>query len=164
MDPKELEDRMEPDHLTSSDAAETLQAEFVEQTAEAAGKESPKKDDPKLRREYLFKFEWTDDRGKLWVGEFVNKILDIRKMQLAGVQRARFAMGMPVEAMDDAVLGLNLMVAHMMFSLTGKPAWAEDLLALDDVNLIQAIFAEVSAHEDTFRGGKPTEESSGKES
>ena len=157
MSKETLDERLEPKHLTGDEAKDVLQAE-AKALAEPEAGDEPKNDDPKLRKEYHFDFEWTDGRGRLWKGHFANKILDIRNQQLVGVQRARFALGMPIESLDDLTVEINLMAAHMMISLEEKPVWAEDLLALDDVRLLQELYMEVLAHEATFRGRGRTEE------
>lgn len=151
--PEELEQRLNPDHLTPGD-----QKDKVEKKAGALPgktKEEPEKDpeeDPKTRREYTFDFEWKDGRGKVWKGKFTNEMLSIRKRQLVGVLRSELGNNLPVDALDQFTQEINLMLAHLAFSLTKKPAWADDLSSLDDVRLVQEIYTEVAAHEATFLG------------
>ena len=155
---KEIKDRLDPKHLTSDDAKKALDQEVKALAAvDDEGKKEDPERDPKTQKKYPFDFEWTDENGKVWKGHFVNQILDIRTRQLVGVQRARFALGMPVESLDELTQEINLMVAHLTLSLTEKPVWAEDLLAMDDVRLLQEIYTEVLAHEARFRGREPAE-------
>lgn len=153
-----MAERLEPTHLTGEEMRETLTAEVKELAGrDKEGKKEDPERDSKTQKKYPFDFEWTDENGKVWKGHFVNQILDIRTRQLVGVQRARFALGMPVESLDELTLEINLMVAHLTLSLTEKPVWAEDLLAMDDVRLLQEIYTEVLAHEARFRGREPAE-------
>ena len=151
--PEELEKRLNPDHLTPDE-----QKKKVEDAAGAMPgktKEEPAKDpeeDPRTRREYTFDFEWKDGRGKGWKGKFTNEVLSIRKRQLVGVLRSELGNNLPVDALDQLTSEINLMIAHLAFSLTKKPTWADDLTNLDDVRLVQEIYTEVAAHEATFLG------------
>lgn len=153
---------LKPNHLADEipESTEELKAEV-----EKAGKLTPEKpkfdeDDPRAQREYSFEFNWVDGRGKAWSGSFINKILSIRDRQLVGVMRARLAAGMPVESLDTYTAEINLMIAHMTFSLTEQPSWAADLRSLDNVELLQALYTEVLGHEATFHGSGTSEDAS----
>lgn len=108
--------------------------------------------DPKLQKEYTFDFNWKDGRGKVWTGKFTNKVLSIREKQMAGVMRAKLADGLSADALDPLTVEINLMVSHLSYSLIKRPIWADDLLALENVNLLQEIYLEVASHEATFLG------------
>jgi len=133
-----------------------------------AEKQKPKKvepdpiEDPRAKREYPFHFSWTDGSGKVWEGSFTNRILSIRDRQNVGVMRSRLQAGVPVESLDELTYEINLMVAHMSYSIVKCPDWAEDLLSLTDVRLLQAIYEEVIAHEAFFLGYLKTPEGSEK--
>lgn len=142
MDPNELMKSVE--HLT-----ETETDDLVKEVEE---KEEPKVDSAKLNEEYKFNFKWTDGRGKVWEGFFVNEILSIAKQQAVGVLRAKLGDGLPVSSIDAFTNEINLMVAHMSISLKDYPDWAKDLRALKDASLLQAIYEEVASHEATFFG------------
>lgn len=136
-----------PDHL-STDA---LKAEAKD--AEAAAE--PKTADPRLCPTYTFDFAWRDPSGKVWEGRFTNKVLTIAERQQAGVMRARMAGGLPENSLDPLTSELNLMIAHLAFSLeeTEKmPEWAKDLRQVRYPRLVQALYREVSAHEAAFLG------------
>ena len=107
---------------------------------------------PKAQKEYTFNFNWTDGRGKLWRGEFTNKILNIGERSLVGNMRARLAGGLAANALDILAQEINYMLAHLAFSLVTKPDWAKELQELDDVRLLQEIYEEVSSHEVIFLG------------
>lgn len=111
-----------------------------------------KKQTEKEQEEYTFDFQWKNSAGKLWKGQFTNKILTIRDRQLAGLLRARLSGGMPTEALDELTSDINLMVSHLSYSLVKRPDWAEDLTGLVDVRLLTEIYLEVLEHENTFRG------------
>lgn len=137
------------DHLPST---EDMKAQ-VEQTV-APEKPPVPENDPRHQKEYTFEFKWTDGRGKVWQGTFRNRILSMRERSMAGIMRARLAGGQPYESLDILTREINLMVAHMTFSLAedDRPEWAKDLNAIDDVRLLQALYDEVLKHENTFFG------------
>jgi len=142
--PKHLQEEIEDDTRAMK---RTIEMEVGEK--EALQKEI-QKDDPKMKPKYTFSINWTDTQGKVWKGEFVNKILSIRDRQMVGVMRARLGNALPSESLDLLTQELNLMIAHLMFSLEVKPDWAEDLRDLQHVELLQDIYMEVMAHEAMF--------------
>jgi hypothetical protein len=149
--PEALRDRLRPDHLIPETTAELRQD--VEKTAEAEERQpGPDPKDPRLQKVYPFDFQWRDGRGKLWVGKFINHILNIRERSLRGLMRAKLAGGMPYESLDMLTAEQNLMVAHLTYSLEEAPDWAENLMSLTDPDLVAAIYEEVALHEATFRG------------
>lgn len=144
-----------PDHLRSAlpESIDDLKSAISRKVELEAG-EVPEKElsDPRMQREYSFDFQWKDGRGKIWKGKFTNKILSIRDRQLMGIMRSNLAAGISPANLDALTAEINLMVAHLSFSLSARPKWAEDLLALDDVRLLQEIYTEVVKHEGTFLG------------
>jgi hypothetical protein len=151
--------RLQPQHLRIPENTGELKEEIqkkVEQPAEEV-------ENPRGAREYTFQFSWKDGLGKIWKGEFTNKILSIRDRQMVGVMRARLATGLPAEALDAFTQEVNLMIAHMSFSLIKTPLWAKDLRDLDDVRLLQALYTEVLDHEATFHGYAKAPEAGAKE-
>ena len=152
MNADELKERMTPTHLEQADDMK----EDLEKEA-AKPQEKDPESDPKSQREYTFQFNWEDGQGKVWKGEFTNKMISIRERQLVGIMRARLAGGVPLEALDDLTAEINLIIAHLTFSLTKRPDWASDLQELDDIRIIQEIYGEVLAHEGTFLGYRKAE-------
>lgn len=145
---EDLKKRLEMDHLVP-ERTEDLKA-AIQKDVEAPPDKA--RDDPKGHERYSFELDWTDGRGKRWLGEFTNKILSLRERQLVGVMRARFAGGMPVSSVDEMTHEINLMLAHLAFSLVEKPDWAEELRNIQNVQLLQEIYAEAASHEATFLG------------
>ena len=146
-----------PEHLIEA-TTEELKAEV-----DSAVNEEKKEidlDDPKLQEEYVFAFSWKDGRGKLWKGQFCNKILDVSEMQAVGVLRAKLSGGIDFGALDPLTSELNLMISHLTYSLTEKPEWAKDLRKLKDISLLQELYGEVASHEATFFGYKGFERNS----
>lgn len=136
-----------PDHLSTDDLKEEVKA--------AEDQAVPKEDDPKLKPEYTFDFKWTDPTGKVWAGTFTNKILTIKERQRVGIMMARMSGGMPETSMDALTSELNMITAHLAFSLEDTeepPEWAKDLRDLRYTKLVQALFREVQSHESTFHG------------
>ena len=149
----EILDRLTPKHLQEEIEDDTRAMKRTIEM-EVGEKESLKKeiqkDDPKMKTKYAFSINWTDGQGKVWKGDFINKILSIRDRQMVGVMRARLGNALPSESLDILTQELNLMIAHLMFSLEAKPDWAEDLRDLQHVELLQNVYMEVMAHEAMF--------------
>lgn len=147
---EEVARRLTPAHLQIPENTEKLKEE-VQKLMEDSG-ESSILDDPRGQKEYTFDFKYKDGNGKIWKGRFTNKILTLRDRQGVGVVRARLAAGLPSEALDPLTAEINLMLAHMSFSLIERPEWAKDLSTLEDVRVVQALYEEVLLHEGTFHG------------
>lgn len=145
--------RLAPTHLTEeiTHSTEQLKKEVEAATSEPT-REPPTPDDPRAKREYPFDFKWKSPNGKLWKGHFVNKILSIADRQNVGLMRARLGGGMPSDSLDGFTHEINLIIAHLTYSLVESPDWAQDLRELNEVPLIQALYMEVASHEATFFG------------
>jgi len=156
MDSNELRERLDPKHLN----AEEIKEEVAEKAEMLQQKESPAKEDtdPKAQREYSFDFGWKDANGKIWRGRFTNTVPDLRTRQLIGALRSQLGNNLPIDSLDLLTQEMNLVMAHLSFSLTARPKWADDLSALFDFRLVQAIYEEVAAHEATFLGPEPATE------
>lgn len=149
MDSAELKKRMEPTHLST----EELKDEVVEKAQGVENPPEPEPDaDPRANRRYPFNFEFKDGNGKVWKGKFVSEVPDIRTRTMIGSLQAQLANNVPADALEPGVRRLNLILAHLTFSLVERPKWAEDLGALFDPQLLNAIYEEVAAHEATFLG------------
>ncbi|MFA4944440.1 MAG: hypothetical protein WC789_07040 [Lentisphaeria bacterium] len=145
---QELVDRLTPGHLS----ADALREEMEQQGEKKAAEAVPPEEGGKHEREYTWTFRWKDGRGRVWEGEFTNKVLPIRDRQRVGQLQARLAGGIPYEQLDPDTRGINRMIAHLTFSLKKRPKWAEDLQALEDVQLLSELYVEVIDHESTFLG------------
>lgn len=168
---RDIQDRMIPRHLSghAEELAEVptdedLKKRVEESALPASPDKIPDKPDPRGEKYYPFSFEYRDARGKIWIGQFTNKILSIHERQQVGVMRSMLGGGQPVQSLDALTVELNLMVAHMTYSLTEKPQWAQNLRNLDDPQLLQAIFTEVDSHETFFLGWPSAEGSSSEKS
>jgi hypothetical protein len=106
---------------------------------------------------YAFELDWEDHRKRRWQGRFTNKILTIRERKLFGSLRARQAGGVPLESLSPDTSSLIFMTCWMEISLQDpRPEWFRDIDSLSNINLIEAVFEEVAAHERTFHGdGEP---------
>jgi hypothetical protein len=149
MTPEDLKNRLAAPHLEEV-SAEDLKAE----AAEAVGAVPKEADNPDLRghKEYTFTINYKNARGKVYKGEFTNKIITIRERQQIGIIRARLQGGLNSSAFDPLTEEINLMIAHLMVSLKEFPKWAEDIAGIEDVELLQTIHAEVASHEAYFFG------------
>ena len=144
--PLDLAEQLRTTHLSEHD----LKAEVEQQDPKPA---TPviDPDDPKAQEEYPFHLAWQDGRGKVWEGDFVDKILSIGSRQMVGALRARFA-NIAFDRLDALTSHVNMMIAHLTFSLVKRPEWAKDLRELHNIDLLQAIYDEVASHEATFFG------------
>lgn len=149
-------------HLTqpTEEALKSVRKKIDNQKEE----EQEKSDDenPKLKEEYMFDFEYIDGRKRRWSGKFKNRIVSVTDRQAIGALQAQWQLGLPHAAFDPDISGMNYVVAHMAISLTPIRGgeWAKDLRTITDTDLIQALYTEVAAHEATFHGRQPAQESS----
>jgi len=148
--PEELRKRMRPDHLTVEEQREEVAKKAEE--AKPKKEDKPNDDDPRTQRVYVFDFEWRDGTGKVWRGKFENTVPDIQTRQLIGVLRSQLGNNVPFDALDPTVREMNLVIAHLSFSLTKRPKWADDLGTLYSFELLQRIYEEVATHEAIFLG------------
>jgi hypothetical protein len=153
LNPEMLKKRLEMDHLAPENP-DALKAS-IDKADEAPTTDEV--DEPKTKPEYPFNFDWTDGRGKRWQGEFVNKVLSLWDKRRVGIMRAQLAGLAPANAIDELTTEINLMLAHMTYSLVKRPPWAQNLGQLTDVRLLQEIYTEVVSHEATFHGWRETE-------
>lgn len=159
-----LDELLNPKHLITED---TSDEELKKQVAGVGLPEKPEADpdkpNPRGEKSYTFQVDYKDARGKVWKGQFTNKILSIHERQQVGVMRSMLSGGQPIPSLDPMTIELNLIVAHLAYSLTEKPEWAANLRSLEDPGVLQAIYTEVDSHESYFLGwGTP--QGSGEES
>jgi hypothetical protein len=154
MNPDEVAKQLTPDHIRTH--LPTGNTDELKQQTEESTQLKPKEpnpiEGPKSKKEYSFDFSWTSPNGKVWTGKFTNKILNLADQQNVGYLRAKFAGGVPADALDGLTTEINMIIAHLTFSLLEKPDWAENLRELEELELIQAIYMEVASHEATFFG------------
>lgn len=149
-----------PEHLqqASKDAADAIRkrmdAKKEERDAEAEAS------DPKAEEKYLFEFAWRDARGKLWKGNFTNRVLTHADRQVVGALQSEWQLGRPHSSFDPDVSAMNFMLAHMTVTLDGDAEWAKDLRRLHSSELIQKLYEEVASHEATFHGHSAHQEAS----
>lgn len=112
-------------------------------------------DEPRLKKEWTFRFSYEDGAGRKWEGEFTNKILTINDVNRVGAIRAGSCNYAPVLSLDMATLANSEQLAHLTVSLIKRPQWAADLGELLDPEVLNRLYQEVSSHEEIFRGRKP---------
>ena len=145
-----LASRLEMTHLQDT-------ADIVSEVEAAVTGKRAEPPTSKASREYPFDFKWESPTGKSYTGKFVSKILTIGEQGMVGILRARLVANVPYEALDDFTKELVFLVATLTYALKERPTWAEDLRNLDELELLQALYAEVASHEATFRGQRKTE-------
>jgi hypothetical protein len=151
-----LQELLTPSHLIP-ETEEGLK-EVADETVAKIDETEPG-EDPRDKVEYSFKFEFTDGRGKVWQGRFVNRILSIRDRQVVGIMRARLTGGQPYESLDPLTAEINHILTHMTQSLIERPDWAKDMLSLTNYEVLQALYLEVDSHESRFHGRKALKDS-----
>ena len=154
---KEIIDKFTPEHISQQipKSMEELK-ESVQKNKEQAEEpeEKPEKPDENLKThsEYTFDFDWTSPTGKRYKGKFTNKILTIGERQDVGLARARLTGGLPAYSFDEFTREINMIIAHLTFSLVRSPDWAKDLTELPEVSVLHEIYTEVASHEAIFFG------------
>lgn len=154
---KRIEEQLEPTHLTNEDDSWIVSDDELKRQVEASVPpenlaKTPDKPDPRSEKSYTFQVDFKDVRGKIWKGQFTNQILSIHERQRVGVMRSMLGGGQPIPSLDPMTIELNLMVAHMTYSLKERPTWAENLRSLEDPAVLQHIYEEVDSHESYFLG------------
>jgi hypothetical protein len=126
----------------------------LERKEESPEQKVEKLDDPKLKRDYEFKIDYTDGRGRRWKGPFTNRILNFDELSRVGIIKANLFGGMPIISFDAYTVDHNEKVSHLTVSLVSRPDWCEGakLTKLTDKDLLDAIYSEVASHEATFHG------------
>ncbi len=156
-----LTKRLSMDHVQKSDVEMREQIEereaAIEKLAEDADAPPEKKRSPRDERTYSFPFKYTTARGVTYEATFTNHILDIGTKQRVSIMESQLNGGQPYDSIEPLTQTINRGIAWMAFSLrertNQKPAkWADNLRALDDENIVLALFEEVSAHEGQFHG------------
>lgn len=135
----------------SAPSAEEIKEELI-QKDEVTGEKAKITDDPKMNKKYTFDFSYTDIRGKVWRGKFTNKILTNNEIIQVSVTRSRLCAGVAVESLDQFTYEHSNRLAHLTWSLIGRPKWASSLGELYDPILLSRLHEEVMAHEATFHG------------
>lgn len=144
-----LADKLSMPHLAD------LKAE-VERDATPQEDRGKRLKDPRMLREYTFDLKHEVPSGRVYEGAFTNKILSIGERSRRGLLQARLGGGLADSVLDPLTQEINLMLAHLEFSLTERPDWAKDLENLTDTELLYKIYEEVMAHEAIFCGRGPT--------
>lgn len=148
-------------HLTqpTEDAKKVIQKQLAQK--KEIDQEKADEQNPMLKEEYIFDFKYKDGRGRVWSGKFKNKIVNVMNRQGIGALQAQWQLGIAHACFDPEISSMNYILAHMAVSLEVVQGgeWAGDMRQLTDIDLIQALYAEVSAHEATFHGRRPAQES-----
>lgn len=96
--------------------------------------------------------KYVDARGKVYEGDFTNTILTIKQRIQVDVARAQLSGGVNPEVMGQRAFGLLFAICWMQVSITAGPEWVKNLGDSTEEDLVEAIWEQVSRHEDTFFG------------
>lgn len=116
-------------------------------------------DEPRLKKEWSFHFHYKDPIGRVWDGDFTNRILSLDDINRVGTIRAGSCNYAPLASLDMATLANSEQLAHLTVSLVKRPKWAANLGELLDPEVLNRLYQEVSSHEDIFRGRGPDQAS-----
>lgn len=97
---------------------------------------------------------YEDDRGQLFEGDFTNTILTISQRIAVDVARAQMSGGIDPDVMSRRAFGLLFAICWMKVSITAGPDWIKALAESTEEDLVEAIWEQVSRHEDRFFGRK----------
>lgn len=145
-----LAQRLVPAHLQPDADAEQLAAARAAVPLEAPPVDRSK--DPRAQEQWPFDLDYVDPAGKRWQGKFVTKILSNRELMWAGNRRAQLHGHQPLIGFDELSLQLSLVVSRLEFCLVEAPDWAKKLWELTSYDVLWAVYAKVSEHEEFFRG------------
>lgn len=109
-------------------------------------------DEPRMKEEWTFPFRYEDHVGRVWEGDFTNRILSVDDINKVGTIRAGVCGNAPIDALDMSTLDNAEMLAHLTVSLIKRPKWATELGKLKDPEILRRLYVEVSSHEDIFHG------------
>lgn len=105
-----------------------------------------------LPPKHSFNFRFVDRRKRVWTGSFQAHVLTSREKIQVGLVRAQLTGNTPVEALDRVTYNLVEMVAVLEVALDSRPMWADDLLNLHEMGVLQALYEEVATYEARFHG------------
>jgi len=105
-----------------------------------------------IAEQHEFDLGFTDRRGRLWHGKFKCHALTIRDHASIGIIQSRLANGVSVDVLDSFTRQLLLMMATLSVAVDEAPDWAKDIEKIHDVDVLNAIYEEVVAHEVRFHG------------
>ena len=156
-----------PAHIAEALAeAEDATAADIKKRLEQAEEQAaaPDLDAETLKRmevNYTFDFEYPapEDRRpgeKVYKAKFTNTMASIQIRRKIGITRASLGGGVPFEQLDPFTRELNLIVAHLTWTLdaTANPEghWSRSLENIYDYELLQTLYGQVVMHENTFLG------------
>lgn len=144
-----------PSHLLQTESSADLKSKVADQLAATEARPDSGQLAAMRERVWTFPFKFVDGNGKVYEGTFTNKVPDIRTRQAIGVLRAQMSGGLPVEGLDQFTRDVNMMIAHLTFTLTDdatRPAWSKDLRSLDNPAVLFRLWEVVAEHEATFLG------------
>ena len=100
--------------------------------------------------DWTFSLNYTDQRGRVWTGEFKAHVLTTRDRMTVGLTKARLGMGVPFDLLDPTTANMLEVLAHLEVALDARPPWAGDLTTIYDQGLLAALYGEVVKHEARF--------------
>jgi len=103
-----------------------------------------------LPSDYVFDLDYTDTRGRKWVGKFKAHILTIQQRAQVGLTRARLLNGISLASLDSYTLQLLEMQAYLAIALDSSPEWAKKVDSIRDVAVLNALYQEVANYEGRY--------------
>jgi hypothetical protein len=112
--------------------------------------EAPAGPDPRENESWSFLFTFKDPSGRMFEGEFTNKILTVGERTRSGLICARLRNNTPASALDDESAALTAALAHLELSLVKRPKWAEKLDKLVSPFVVLELWNRARGHEDFY--------------
>jgi hypothetical protein len=141
---------------------EMIASEANERSSEEDAKTARELEQARRKREQRaerWTFDFPPPESKLpvqYMGRFTSVIPTLQARQNIGIMRARLGGGLPFEALDPYTREVNLIVSTLFHALDRGakdfPEWAKNLQAVKHIDVLYALYAEVSSHEETFFG------------
>ena len=97
-----------------------------------------------------FNIRYTDPTGRDYAGDFTVRRLNMGAIRKMAIRKSQLNGGEPDSALDETIVQLNSMLAHLEVALVQAPEWWNpDSFYSGDV--IVEVYKEVMSFEDTFR-------------
>ena len=136
--------------LMKQQIRETTPKSIDKKEVQKQEEEKKKEADPRDNKFYTFELDYTDRRKRHWKGAFTTRILNIKDTLDVGIMKAKLLGGAASQSVDIVTDMYLEQIAHLTFSLEDSPEWAKDLMGLDDIEVVDAIYKEVIGHSDHY--------------
>lgn len=100
---------------------EDMKAQISESLNPPVAEDKDWRDDPRSQEIYVFDFNWQDNRGRRYEGQFSSKILTENERNMVDIMLAKLCGGTPWEHLPPGRRDFNYIRAHLTYSLVESP-------------------------------------------